>query len=150
MNARMLRTLGVTIGLVSLGEVLLVHWFGLASTGTGLSPVGGLFCLVAIGALNAVVFPWIRRRIRARGLVRVLSRTWILGSIGALFSGVLLASVFLLASLVGATFGDGSSPQPALVWLGGAVVALFSVPRISLPLLPVRINRCRSRCPTAV
>lgn len=149
MNTRMLRTLAVTIGLVSLGELLLVHWAALASGGAGLSPLGALLCLIAIGALNVLVFPWIRRRIRSRGLIRVLSRTWILGSIGALFSGVLLATVFLLASLSGAAGSDGANPSAAFVWIGGAVVALgfgsvawgasvgsfrVRVDRVSLPL----------------
>ncbi len=37
MNARMLRMLALAIGLVSLGEVLLVHWAALALRGSGLS-----------------------------------------------------------------------------------------------------------------
>jgi predicted MPP superfamily phosphohydrolase len=113
----------VVIGLVSLSEVLLIHWVGLASGGAGLSLPAGVLCLAGIGALNGWVFPWIRRRIRARGLIRVLSRTWILGSIGALVSGVLLAAGFLVASLAGAAWGDGAAPEIHL-WLGGAAVAL--------------------------
>ena len=149
MNARMLRMLALTIGLVSLGEVLLVHWARLATGREGLSLLQGVLCLLAIGALNALIFPWIRRRIRVRGWVRAVSRTWIFGSIGALFSGVLLLGVFGLVALTGATFGADSDARAAAVWLGGAVVALgfgsvawgasvgslrVRVDRVSLPL----------------
>ena len=37
MNARMLQMLGLAIGLVSLGEVLILHWAALALRGSGLS-----------------------------------------------------------------------------------------------------------------
>ncbi len=147
MNARMLRMLALAIGLVSLGEVLLVHWAALALRGSGLALGQALVGLVGIGALNALVFPRIRRRIHARGLALVLSRTWILGSVAALFTGVLLAAVFAVVGGAGALFSTGV--DAALVWLGGAVVALgfgsvawgasvgnyrVRVDRISLPL----------------
>jgi predicted MPP superfamily phosphohydrolase len=144
MNAPMLRMLGLTIGLVTLGEVLIVHWALLASGDGGLSPLAGVLCVAGIGAANALVFPWIRRRIRARGLLRVLSRTWIFGSIGALFSGVLLAALFGVTSLTGASSGPGADPQAALVWLGGAAVALGfgSIAwGISVGTLRVRVDR---------
>ncbi len=149
MNARMLRMLAITIGLVSLGEVLLVHWAALALRGSGLGPGQALLALGGLGALNALVFPWIRRRIHARGLALVLSRTWILGSVGALFTGVLLAAVFLVVIGVGALLSGGAGVDVVLVWLGGAVVALgfgsvawgasvgnyrVRVDRVSLPL----------------
>ncbi len=154
MNARMLRMLALAIGLVSLGEVLLVHWAALALRGSGLALGQALVGLVGIGALNALVFPRIRRRIHARGLALVLSRTWILGSVAALFTGVLLAAVFAVIGGAGALFScgaltAGAGVDAALVWLGGAVVALgfgsvawgasvgnyrVRVDRISLPL----------------
>ena len=120
----MLRMLAATIALVSFGEVLLLHWLALASGRGGLSLAAALAAFVGIGAANALVFPWVRSRIRARGLTRVLTRTWILGSVGALFSGVLLGGAFVLASMVGAAAGEGSDPRAVHVWLGGAVVAL--------------------------
>lgn len=124
MNARMLRMLGLTIGLVSLGEVLILHWAALVLRGSGLSLGQALLGGVGFGALNALAFPWSRRRIHARGLALVLSRTWILGSIAALFTGVLLATVFVVVGGAGALLGGESGVDAALVWLGGAVVAL--------------------------
>lgn len=149
MTARMFQMLTATIGLVSLGEVLLLHWAGLASGTGGLSPGAAFAALAGFGVANALVYPWVRSRIRARGLTRMVTRTWIFGSIGALFSGVLLGGAFVLASLVGASAGDGADTRTVHAWLGGAVVALgfgsvawgasvgnlrVRVDRVSLPL----------------
>ena len=149
MNARMLRTLFLTIGLVSLGELLILHWAVLVQRGSGLSPGQALLGGVVIVTLNALVFPRVRRRIRARGLARALIRTWILGSIAALFTGVLLAAVFLVLGGASNLFGGVEAVDTAVVWLGGAVVALgfgsvawgasvgnyrVRVDRVSLPL----------------
>jgi len=141
--------LAFTIGLVSLSEVLLIHWAALTLRGSGLALGQALVGGVGLGAVNALVFPWIRHRIHARGLALVLSRTWILGSVAALFTGVLLAAVFLVLGGAGALLGGGAGVDAALVWLGGAVVALgfgsvawgasvgnyrVRVDRVSLPL----------------
>ena len=149
MNARMRRMLALAIGLVSLSEVLLIHWAALTLRGSGLALGQALVGGVGLGALNALVFPWIRHRIHARGLARVLSRTWILGSVAALFTGVLLAVVFVVVGGAGVLLGGGEGADMALVWLGGAVVALgfgsvawgasvgnyrVRVDRVSLPL----------------
>jgi predicted MPP superfamily phosphohydrolase len=123
MTPRMLRMLSATIALVSLGEVLILHWIGLASGEGGLTAAGAVLGFVAFGLANALVFPWVRQRIRARGFTRVVTRTWIFGSIGALFSGVLLCGAFVLASLVGSAAGEGSDPRAVHVWLGGTLVA---------------------------
>jgi predicted MPP superfamily phosphohydrolase len=124
MSARMLRMMGLSIGLLSVGEVLLLHWASLATGGAGLSLREALLGLAGLGALNAFLLVRIRHRLRARGLARVLSRGWILGSVGALFAGVLLAAVFLVVGGGAALVGAGSVAEGALVWLGGAAVAL--------------------------
>ncbi|MEE8473983.1 MAG: metallophosphoesterase [Myxococcota bacterium] len=124
MNARMLRMLGLMIVLVSLGEVVILHWATLVLGGSGLSLGQALLGGVGFGALNVLAFPPSRRSIHARGLALVLSRTWILGSIAALFTGVLLTAVFLVLGGAAALIGGGAGVEGAFVRLGGAVVAL--------------------------
>ena len=124
MNKRMLLILSLTIGLLSLGEVLLLHWAALALRGSGLSPGQALLAVVGFGALNALGFPRARRTIHSRGLALVLGRSWILGSVAALFSGGLLAATFLVVGGGGALLGGGPGVDATLVWLGGAVVLL--------------------------
>jgi len=118
----MLRMLTLSIALVSLGETLSLQWATLAFADSPFSPAGLLLVFVGFTAFNGAVFPQVRSRLRARGLARVLSRTWILGSVAALFTGILLVAVFAVVG--GGSYLLGLPSNVALVWLGGAVVAL--------------------------
>jgi predicted MPP superfamily phosphohydrolase len=122
MTKRMLQMMSLSIGLLSLGEVLLIHWALLATSGSGLSLLEAFGGLAAVGAANAMLLTTIRKRLRARGMARVLSRGWILTSVGALFAGVLLGAVFLVVG--GGAALVGVRAEGALVWLGGAAIAL--------------------------
>jgi len=118
----MLRVLALTIAGVSVAEVLLLHWAALAFDGGGLTFGQALSGLVLIGGFNAAVFPQARRRVRAGGVGRVLSRGWIMGSIAALVTGILLGLAFILISGGSALIGETESGRVAFVWIGGAVV----------------------------
>jgi predicted MPP superfamily phosphohydrolase len=124
MSIRFQRALLLAIALVSLGEVLLVHWASLALGGPGLSPWQWAAVFAGFGAANALLFPQARKRIHATGIGLLFSRAWILGSIAALFTGLLLAVVLVVAEGSDWLFGAGGAGRATGIWLGGAVVAL--------------------------
>ena len=98
MNKRMIRTLGVAIGLLSLAEVLLLHWATMAFAGGGLDGRQSLVSLVGVGLFNVLAFPAARRRLHESGLALVASRSWVMGSVAALLTGCMLAVVFAYQS----------------------------------------------------
>jgi len=121
---RFQRALLLAILLVSLGEVLLVHWATLALSGGGLSAVQWVLAMLGFGAANAFLFPQARKRLHANGIALLFSRTWILGSLAALLTGLLLAVVFVIAEGSGWIAGNAGTAHATGVWLGSAVVAL--------------------------
>ncbi|MFQ5416615.1 MAG: metallophosphoesterase [Myxococcota bacterium] len=124
MASRFDRTLALVMLLLSAGELLLLHWALLASRGAGLPAWLWPFALAAIGAVNRVVFPRARRRIHATGLALILCRTWILGSVAALLTGLLLAVVFVVFGGGGWLFDAHVAARTATIWIGGAAVAI--------------------------
>jgi predicted MPP superfamily phosphohydrolase len=118
----MLRVLALTIAGVCVAEVLLLHWALLASFGEGLTFGQSLAGIAGAGAFNAVAFPQARRRVRASGIGLVLSRSWIMGSIAALFTGILLLVVWLVIGGGSSLFGIPELGRVAFVWLGGVVI----------------------------
>jgi hypothetical protein len=118
----MQRALWVLLALLTVSEALILHWSLLASRSAGLSALGGLLAVVAFGVANVFGFPQARKRIRARGLARILSRGWIMGSVAALLAGVMLSTVFVFVGGTGALFGV--SGHAHLVWSGGIVLLL--------------------------
>ena len=124
MNPRMVRILALMIALVTTSEVLILHWAGLAFRGVGFNVASGLLATVVLGASNALLFPVARRRIHAKGLQLAFSRVWILGSVTALMTGMMLAIVYLAVLAGSSIFGLEADREIALVGLGGAVVAL--------------------------
>ncbi|MEE3331407.1 MAG: metallophosphoesterase [Myxococcota bacterium] len=122
MNRRMLRALGLTIAGVSVAEVLLLHWAVLAFHGEGFTIRQSLLGLACVGAFNAVAFPQVRRRVRATGLALVLSRSWIMGSIAALLTGMLLLVALVVIAVGSALVGNAELGRVVFVWFGGAVI----------------------------
>jgi predicted MPP superfamily phosphohydrolase len=120
----MLRMLVISIALVSLGEALSLQWALLAFGDADPSLTGGLGALVAFAAFNSLVFPFVRSRLRAGGLAQWFSRSWILVSVAALFTGILLTLVFALVGGGGSMLGMERESRVVLVWLGGSVVVL--------------------------
>lgn len=116
--------LTVSLALLSVGEVLLLHWARFAFGGGGLSWPGAVAALVALAIFNFAALSWARGRLRSRGTHRWLGRTWLLGSVGALFAGMLLAGVFVLVGFGVWLSGRDDLARPALAWLGGASVLL--------------------------
>lgn len=124
MNPRMRRMLMLTILLVTLSEFLILHWVGLALHGAGFPLATGTLFVIALGALNLVLFPAARKRIHATGMHLAFSRIWILGSVAALLTGMMLATVF--AALYGGAwiFSLESARDAGILWLGGGVIVL--------------------------
>lgn len=124
MNSKMMRMLALAILLVTLSEVLILHWGGLAFRGIGFDLATGLLVAVSLGGLNALLYPVARHRIHATGIGLVFSRTWTLGSISVLITGAMLAAVFAMVEGGSWAFGFEAARNPAILWLGGGVVAL--------------------------
>ena len=124
MNPRFRRMLALAILLLTGSEVLILHWGGLALRGTGFDFATASLVALALGASNALLFPAARRRIHARGIQLVLSRVWIMGSVTALLTGLMLAAVFAIVGGGAWIFGVEDALGPTLLWLGGAVIAL--------------------------
>jgi len=124
MPSRFQRVLLVAVGLVSLAEVLLLHWASLAWGRPGLGGLSGAVAFATLAILNFFALPAARRRIHATGMALWFSRSWILGSIAALFTGLLLAAVFAISGGGGWWFEDAGAARTAVVWCGGLVVAL--------------------------
>lgn len=124
MNPRMRRMLLLSILLVSLSEILIVHWTALALGRGGLGFASGVLLVVAVAGLNLVLFPAARSRIHATGIGLVFSRVWILGSVAALLTGMMLAVVFVALYGGAWLFGLEATRDTAILWLGGVVIAL--------------------------
>lgn len=90
----MIRWFRIALVALSAAEVLILHWVVLAATGVGLTAIEALAAFAVILLTNMVLFPMARRRIRAEGIALLLSRGWIIGSIAALWAGLLLAVAF--------------------------------------------------------
>lgn len=115
------------IALVMLGgaEILILHWALLVARGAGLSPETAAVGFVVAFVANVFLLSLARSRVRAKGLGLVFSRTWIIGSIAALWAGLLLAISFValgLGLLVVRLFVDvGASTSAELLSIGGGV-----------------------------
>lgn len=120
----MARMLFLAILLVTLSESLILHWTGLAFWGSGFNWAAGSLAVLAIGALNMALFPFARSRIHAKGLGLVFSRVWMLGSVVALLTGIMLATVFALLYSGGWVFAAEDARDIGILWLGGFVVTL--------------------------
>ena len=116
----MQRTLHLLLALLTASEALILHWALLVARGAGLSPAGWALALAGFGAANVFVFPQARKRIRAGGIARLVSRGWIMGSVAALLAGTMLSLVFAFVGGTGALFGVNGHAH--LVWAGGAVL----------------------------
>ncbi len=119
------------IALVMLGgaEILILHWALLVARGAGLSPGTAAVGFVVAFVANVFLLSLARSRVRAKGLGLVFSRIWIIGSIAALWAGLLLAISFValgLGLLVVGLFVDvGGSTSSALLSIGGGVAIAF-------------------------
>lgn len=124
MSSRFARIFALAILLLAVGETLLAHWLSLAWRGRGLGVLEWFAGGTALIGLNYVLFPLARRRMHGRGAALVASRTFILGSVGALLTGILLAFVFILIQGGAWVSGTSGSEHDILVWTGGLVIAL--------------------------
>jgi len=120
----MVRILTVSLLMLSIGEVLLLQWAGLVFADAGFSLLGATGVLVVLGLFNFMALAWARRRLRSGRAGRALGRTWLLGSVAALFSGMLLAGVFVAVGGLAWVSGRDEWTRPALAWIGGASVLL--------------------------
>ena len=110
--------------LVALGATLVVQWTALALGADPLGAGAATVLFLAAAVFNAAMLPVSRRSVRAPGLRRLLSRTWIMTSVALLLTGLLLAAVFVLVGGGGTLLAGPDATRPALVWAGGAMIAL--------------------------
>ncbi len=119
--------LRIALVALSAAQVLILHWVMLAARGVGLSGAQAFVGFVVVLLTNVVLFPMARRRIRAEGMALVFSRGWIIGSIAALWAGLLLAASFLFFGgsvwLLGWAI-EVSEPTRSLVLAGGGGLAI--------------------------
>lgn len=118
----MQNALRIAILLLSAAETLILHWGLIAGAGRGLSALEALVAGIAFAAVNAVILPFVRSRIRSRGLTLAFTRTWILGSVAAFLSGLMLTAVFAGVTAVAWLAGVQATPERVLVGLGGLAV----------------------------
>lgn len=121
------RWLRIALVALSGAEVLLLHWARLAAGAGGFRPFEAVVAFGVVLAMNRVLFPMARRRIRATGVGLVFSRGWIIGSIAALLAGLLLAMAFVLlgSSLwIAGWFVEIPEPARSLVLAGGGGFAI--------------------------
>ncbi len=150
----MLHILWLTLLMVVGSEALVFHWLLLALTGTGFTPLEGLYCMAALGVGNAALLVSLRGLARKRTRSLLLSRVWMLSSLGALFSGPPLVAVFALgtgALWVLRPLGSSLVVEPALVAGGGLAIGfgfgsilwgyLVGQRRVSVERLDVRHHR---------
>ena len=117
----------VLLGLIA-SEALVLAWLWLAATGQGLGLLGLGAALLGVLALNGSALSWVtgRRRRRRRGGMFAMNQFWVVGSLGALATGPMLAGVFLFVGglLWAADALDHRGANLALVGGGGVAVAL--------------------------
>ncbi len=119
----------LALALLAGSETLVVQWLHLATNGSGLSAVAAIAWLLGLGAANVLVMGVLMRFARSTRAAFVLSRVWMLGSMGAIFSGPPLAACFVLVGgfawlAHGLGEGPGALGDSALVASGGLAVAL--------------------------
>ena len=124
MNKRMQRMLLLAILLVTLSESLILHWSGLVFRGDGFDWTVGTLVILCLGAVNMVLFPAARSRLHAKGIGLLFSRVWILGSVFALLTGIMLAMVFALLYSGSWLIGAEEARDIGILWFGGFVVTL--------------------------
>ena len=155
--------LWLTLLMVVGSEALVFHWLLLALTGTGLTPLEGLSCMAVLGVGNAALLVSLRGLARKRTRSLLLSRVWMLSSLGALFSGPPLVAVFALGTgslWLLRPLGSSLVVEPALIAGGGLAIGFgfgsilwgylvgqrrVHVERVDLPIrnLPVRLAGLR-------
>ncbi len=109
------------LALIAASETLVLHFALVAARGSGLRwftwPIAfGLLALANLGVLTGL------RAARRRGALRVVLRAWMVGSLGALFSGPLLFLVLVAA--IAAGFGGAAAVSETSVAAAGGSLAL--------------------------
>ena len=150
--------------MVTVSETLLLHWLLLVSGRPGLGWLEGVLCAVLVAVANLAIVSLLRRGSQGIRPVWVMSRLFMVGSLGALVSGPLLILVFMSGGLaLGLTqvFGGPDRVADAMFVAGGTVAVAIGfgsmlwgylvgqrrvrVDRVDLPLrdLPVPLEGVR-------
>ncbi len=122
------RIVWVAMLLLSVSETLLLHWLLLLSGRAGLGWSEGVLFTGLIGAANVATAATLRRLSWDIGAVWVMSRVFMLGSLGALLSGPPLILAFIsVAGTVWLVQALGGADQvgDAMFVAGGAVAVAF-------------------------
>ncbi len=123
MNPRMRRMLIFALTLTTASEWLILSWAWRAAIGEGLSAALGASLFVALFVTNSVLLPAARRRIHDTGPSLWFSRSFTLGSVTALMTGLVLACAMLAAFVISAGLGLAGSEREA-VYDGFAAAAI--------------------------
>jgi hypothetical protein len=111
------------LGMVGISETLILQWVLVAAGLPGFGWLAGVALAIGLALANAATLMGLRALSWSNRAVYVLSRAYMLVSLGALITGPILALALLLAALP-ASFGFPSTAQTALVGGGGLAVAL--------------------------
>jgi len=160
----MRRIVWTSMLMLTVSETLVLHWLLLVSGRPGLGWMQAVLCAVLVAAANFAIASLLRRRSRTIRPVWVMSRLFMVGSLGALVSGPLLILVFVSGGLaLGLTrvFGGPDRVADVMFVAGGTVAVAIGfgsmlwgylvgqrrvrVDRVDLPLrnLPVPLEGVR-------
>jgi predicted MPP superfamily phosphohydrolase len=109
------------LGIVGISETLILQWTLITSGLSGFGWLAGVGLSAAFAFLNAATLMSLRALSWRNRPVYLLTRVYMIASLGALITGPILAAVFL-ASVVPAISGATSAAQATLV--GGGAVAI--------------------------
>jgi hypothetical protein len=110
----MFRMMMLALTLTAASEWLMVAWVFHATQGGPMAATTAVLVFVGLFAANAVLLPAARRRIHDTGPSLWFSRSFTLGSVTALMTGLLLASAMLVAFVISLGFGLAGAEREAL------------------------------------
>jgi predicted MPP superfamily phosphohydrolase len=111
------------LGIVGISETLILQWLLIATGLSGFGWLAGVAVAIGLAVVNAVTLMGLRALSWNSLTVYVVSRAYMIVSLGALITGPILAAALLVAA-VPAALGSPSTAQAAFVAGGGLALAL--------------------------
>jgi len=111
------------LGIVGVSETLILQWALVTAGLPGFGWLAGFALAIGLALANAATLMGLRALSWSNRAIYLLSRAYMLVSLGALITGPILAGALLIAALP-ASLGFPSTAQTALVGGGGLAVAL--------------------------
>lgn len=121
----MQRMLLLALGLTAASEWLILYWIRRVAFEGAFHPAAEVGLFVGLFAANAVLLPAARKRIHDTGPSLWFSRTFILGSVTTLLTGMLLVAALGTAWALARALGlDAAQTDGLIAGLGGGAIAL--------------------------